>query len=474
MARDVEVRTLDGEVTRLPSEAIQDLRARLGGQVLTAEDGGYDDARRIWNGMIDRRPAIVARCADAADVARAVRFAREHRLLSSARGGGHNVAGLAACDRGLVIDLSPMKGIEVDPGARLARVQAGCLLGEVDRATQAHGLAAVLGFVSETGVAGLTVGGGFGYLTRRAGWTCDNVRSMEVVTADGEVKRASARENPDLFWCLRGGGGNFGIVTSFQYELHVAGPVVVAGGVVWRGEDAPSVLQHFREVAAAAPRELTCFAILRKAPPAPWLPPAMHGKPIAGIFACHTGRPEDGARAVASIKASGTPVADILVERPYVQMQTLFDAANPKGRRYYWKSEYVAGLAPGLLEVAAEHAARIPSPHSAIILFQIEGALNELPEDHSPAGNRDAHFVVNVPGAWERAEDDAVNLDWVRETWEAVKPFSTGGAYLNFQSEDEGADRVVAAYGRTNLARLAALKRRFDPEDLFRHTRRIG
>jgi FAD/FMN-containing dehydrogenase len=471
----VEMRTLDGGTTTLAPEAVDAFRAAFRGPLLFPSDAGYDEARSLWNAMIDRRPALIACATGTADVVAAVRFAREHGVLSSVKGGGHNIAGLAVCDGGLMIDCSRMKGVWVDAAARTARAQAGCTLGDLDRETQLHGLAAPAGFVSTTGIAGLTVGGGFGYLSRQHGWTCDNLVSVEVVTADAEVVRAGPGEREDLFWCLRGGGGNFGIVTSFEYRLYPVGPEIVGGAVVWRGADAPDVLDFFRELAApGSPRELTCVAVLRIAPPAPWLPKSIHGQPIVAIFACHSGDPRDGERLAAPIKEFGSPVADILVRRPFVQMQSLLDATQPKGRRYYWKSEYLPVVEPDLCERIVEHAARIPSPHGAIILFQIGGALNELPADHSPAGNRDATCVLNITASWEDAADDAANVGWTREAWESMRPFSTGGAYLNFMTEDEGAERVEAAYGKATLAKLAALKQAYDPANLFRHTKALG
>jgi len=420
-----------------------------------------------------KRPGLIAQCTGTTDVVRAVQFARQHRLLLSVRGGGHNIAGLAVPEGGLLIDLSLLKGVWVDPEARTARAQPGCTLGDVDRETQLHGLAAVLGFVSTTGIAGLTVGGGFGYLTRRHGYTCDTLVSLEVVTADAKVVRASATENPELFWALRGGGGNFGIVTSFEYKLYPVGPEIMAGAIAWHGKDALSVLRLYHEISTSSPRELTLVAALRIAPPAPWLPKEVHGEPIAAIFVCHTGRPEDGEKLVAPIKAFGSPVADIIVRRPYAQMQSLLDATQPKGRRYYWKSEYFAALPPKLLDALVEHHGRIRSPHSALLLFQMGGALNELPADHSPVGNRDAAYVVNVAGSWEKAQDDAANMAWARDCWQGIRPFSTGGVYVNFLTEEEGADRIEAAYGKEILGRLAALKRKYDPDDLFRHTKQV-
>jgi FAD/FMN-containing dehydrogenase len=467
------VRTQSGPDAALDDAQIDAFRARLRGTLLREGDPGYDESRRIWNGMIDRRPALVARPLGTADVAACVGFAREHGLLFSIKGGGHNIAGLAVCDGGLLLDLSRMRGVWVDPAARTARAQAGCLLGDVDRETQLHGLAAVLGFVSETGIAGLTVGGGFGYLTRRFGWTSDTVRAMQVVTADGRVVRASEDENEDLFWGLRGGGGNFGVVTGFEYGLFPVGPEVVAGAVAWRGEESPAVLAMHRDLVANAPPELTCVCALRIAPPAPWLPPEIHGKPIALIVACHSGPVADGEAAVAPIKAFGTPVGDVLQRRPYIVQQALLDATQPKGRRYYWKSEYLPGLSPELADAVMAHAARLPSPHSAVILFPVDGALNRLPPDHSPVGNRDARVVLNITAAWDDPADDQKNIAWARETWQDLRRFSTGGTYINFQTEDEGEDRLRAAYG-DNYARLAGVKARWDPDNLFRMNKNVA
>lgn len=465
---------LDGGTVDLSPEALQSFKAAFRGQVLTAQDPPYEESRKIWNAMIDRRPSLVARCTGTVDVVQAVRFARQHGLLSSVRGGGHNIAGLAVCEGGLMIDMSLLRGVWVDPVGHTARAQAGCTLADVDRETQQHGLAAVLGFVSATGIAGLTVGGGFGYLTRRHGWTCDNVVSMEVVTATGEVLRVSSRDNEDLFWALRGGSGNFGIVTSFEYRLFPVGPEVLGGAIAWHGDDARQVLDAYREFSAAAPRELTSVAVLRTAPPAPWLPKDVHGKPIVAIFVCHSGKPEDGETLLAPLRALGRPVADIVTRRPYTQMQSLLDATQPKGRRYYWKSHYLPGIDRETIDLAVQHAGRIRSPHSAILMFQIQGALNELPTGHSPAGNRDAAYVLNIAGSWEQPGDDEINVQWARDCFDATRSCSTGGTYINFLTEDEGPDRVAAAYGRVNLDKLAALKRKYDPENLFRHAKIVS
>lgn len=457
----------------LNPNTIQDLRARLRGALLLPDDPGYDEARSVWNAMIDRRPALIARCLGVADVVTCVNFAREHDLPLSIKGGGHNISGLAVCDGGLMLDMSLMRGVWVDPATRTARAQAGCLLGDLDRETQLHGLAAVLGFVSNTGIAGLTLGGGFGYLTRRFGWTSDTVLAMEVVTADGRVVRASEQENPDLFWGLRGGGGNFGVVTSFEYQLYLVGPEIMAGAIAWRVEDAPAVLEMYRTLTEQAPPELTCVAGLRIAPPAPWLPKDIHGKPIVALFVCHTGALAEGERQVAPIKAFGSPVGDVIQRRAYVSQQSLLDATQPKGRRYYWKSEYLPRFEPELLDKVIEHAARMVSPHSAILLFPLDGALNRLPEDYSATGNRDAASVVNIAASWEQAEGDEANIGWARTAWRDIRRFSTGGTYVNFLTEEEGDERVRAAYGK-NYERLVGVKRKWDPGNLFQMNKNIA
>jgi FAD/FMN-containing dehydrogenase len=296
---------------------------------------------------------------------------------------------------------------------------------------------------------------------------------MEVVTAEGKVVRAAADENAELFWALRGGSGNFGIVTSFEYKLFPVGPEILGGAVAWRAHDAKQVLEFYREFSAQAPRATTSVAVLRIAPPAPWLPKEVHGQPIVAIFVCHTGSIEDGEKVVAPLRAFGKPVADIVTRRPYTQMQALLDATQPKGRRYYWKSHYLAGIEPKAIDVAIEHAACMRSPHSAVIFFQLQGALSELPPEHSPAGNRDAAYVLNVAASWENAAEDEANVRWARDGFEATRDFATGGTYVNFLNAEEGGERIEAAYGRATLERLAALKMKYDPENLFRHTKNV-
>jgi FAD/FMN-containing dehydrogenase len=452
---------------------VKDLKGRIRGPLLCPGDSGFDEARSVWNAMIGRRPALIVRCLGTADVIACVNVAREHGLPLSIKGGGHNIAGLAVCEGGLMLDMSLMRGVWVNPSERIAHAQAGCLLGDVDTETQVHGLAAVLGFVSATGCAGLTLGGGFGYLSRRFGWTSDNLVSVDLVTAAGRPVRASARENSDLFWGLCGGGSNFGVATSFEYALHPVGPDVVAGAIAWRGEDAANVLEMYRSVVATAPRELTCVAGLGLAPPAPWIAKDVHGKPIVALFVCYSGSLADAERVIAPIKAFGRPVGDIVQKRPYVSQQMLLDATQPKGRRYYWKSEYLRAIGADVTARAIDHAARIVSPHSAILIFPLDGAVSELPADHSAVGNRDAVAVLNISGAWDHAQNDAENIEWAREAWRDMRQFSTGGTYINFLTEEEGDDRTRAAY-RTNYDRLAQVKAAWDPTNLFRSNKNIG
>ena len=453
--------------------ALNTLRSSLRGELIRREDNEYDTIRSIWNGMIDRRPALIARCLGVADVRAALSFARAHQLAVSVRGGGHNIAGLAVSDGSMMIDLSRMRGVRVDPSSRTAHAQAGCLLSDVDRETQVHGLAAVLGFVSTTGIAGLTLGGGFGYLTRRFGWTSDTVRSMEVVTADGDVVQASDDVNPDLFWGLRGGGGNFGIVTNFEYQLFPVGPQILGGGIAWRGEEAPLVLERYRALLRDAPPGMACVAALRKAPPAPWIDKEVHGKSIVALFICHTGPIEEGERLVNDLRAVGKPVGDVVQRRSYLSQQALLDATQPKGRRYYWKSEYLPSLEPDMVAPLLEHAGRIASPHSAMLLFPLDGAVDALPTNHSAVGNRDARLVLNIAGAWDAAGDDDVNIDWARGAWQQLRRFSTGGSYINFQTDDEGDDRIHAAYG-ANHERLVDIKTTWDPHNTFRLNKNIA
>jgi FAD/FMN-containing dehydrogenase len=450
----------------LHPNATQQLQQSIRGRVLQPGSAVYEDARQVWNAMIDRRPAAIVSCVGAADIIACLRFVREHDIPFTIRGGGHNISGLAVADGALMIDLSGMRGVFVDPEARTASAQPGATLGDIDQETQLHGLAAVLGFVTNTGATGLTLGGGFGYMTRQYGWTCDNVRSMQMITADGHLVRASSEENEDLFWGLRGGGGNFGIVTSIDYQLYPVGPEIVGGLIAWRGEDAGEVLEMYCTVAEQAPPQLSCVALMRRAPPTPWLPPEIHGQLIAGIVVCHTGPVKQAEEDIAAIKSHGSPVGDVVQRRPYTSQQGILDATQPNGRRNYWKSEYLPELSSELIARYRKHAENVTSPHSAMILFPLGGALNSLPADHCPMGNRDAKYVLNCTASWESADEDDTHIGWARSAWSDMRGFSTGGTYINFLTQEEGADRIREAYG-ANYDRLVEVKTKWDPENVF-------
>jgi FAD/FMN-containing dehydrogenase len=389
------------------------------------------------------------------------------------RGGGHGVAGLAVCDDGLVIDLSPMRAVEVDPARRLARAGAGVLWGELDAATQAHGLATVGGIVTHTGIAGLTLGGGIGWLMRRHGATVDNLLAAEVVTADGEVVRADDDESPELLWGLRGGGGNFGVVTSFEYQLHKVGPTVLAGPIYYDLEDAPEVLRFYRDYIAEAPDELTTIVNLRHAPPLAFLPVEVHGRPVVAVIACYAGSPEDGEQALAPLRGFGSPLFDAVAPRPYVDVQQLFDASVPHGWHYYWKSWELPPLCDEAIDALAEQAARITNPRSYIIVFHLGGEVARVGEQDTAYPQRDAAHNVNI-NAVSLADDPEPerHVAWAREAFAALEPFGTGRTYVNFLA-DEGQDRVRAAYGEVKYRRLVALKRAYDPDNVFRLNQNI-
>ena len=468
----VTVAMRDGIAQEMAVSTFEELRAQVRGQLLLRGDSGYDAARTIWNGMIDRKPAAILRCVGTMDIIAGVNFAREHGITLCLKGGGHNISGLAVVDDALMLDMSQMRGVWVDPSAHMAVAQPGCTLGDVDRETQLHGQAAVLGFVSNTGIAGLTLGGGFGYLTRKYGWTSDNVLGMDVVTAAGQLIRVSEAENPDLFWALRGGGGNFGVVTRIDYRTYDVGPDIMAGAIAWRAEDAPQVLDLFKSVAESAPPELTCTLVLRSVPPAPWLPPEQYGKPMVAMLVCHAGSITEGEKVVAQLKSFGKPIGDVIQRRPYITQQALLDATQPNGRRYYWKSEYLPGLDAGLFAELVKYWETMPSPHSALIIFPIDGAIRNLPDDHSAVGNRNAKMVLNITGSWESPAHDDVNIAWTRDAWKATRRFSTGGTYVNFLTEEEGAARIRDAYG-ANFDRLVDVKTKYDPTNLFAANKNI-
>jgi FAD/FMN-containing dehydrogenase len=456
----------------LDDAALADLARQFRGELIRASDPPYEAARRVWNGAIDRRPALVARCTGVADVRAAVRFARERQLVVAVRGGGHNVAGTATCDGGIVIDLSPMKGLRVDPVARTARAQPGLLWGEFDRETQVFGLATPGGIVTHTGIGGLTLGGGLGWLMRRYGLTIDNLLSADVVTADGEFLRASADEHADLFWGLRGGGGNFGVVTSFEYRLHLVGPTVLAGVMLHPADRAREVLASYRECVATAPDDLMTIVVLTTAPPAPFLPASVHGQPVVIIGVCYAGSVDEGEHAIARLRRIGPPLADTIRPTPYVGHQALLDPGVPHGLGYYWKSEYVAALSDPLIATLAEHAWRAATPESYTIIFHLGGAVAREDPEGSAFEDRRAGHAVNIDAVWSDPGRAPACMGWTRNFWEAIRPYSTGRVYVNFLGE-EGQDRVRAAYGDAKYERLRALKRTYDPTNLFRLNQNI-
>ena len=433
--------------------------------VLVAGDQGWNDAVAIWNGMVARLPALVLQPISAHDVAVAVSFARDHGLLVGVKGGGHNIAGTSIAEDGLVLDMSGMREVTVDPDAKLVQVGPGCLLGEVDQATQAHGLATVLGFVSETGVAGLTLGGGFGYLARRFGWTVDNLVEAEVVGADGAIRTANRDQHPELFWALRGGGGNFGVVTRFSFRLHEVGPMITGGLIIWSADRAAEVLAAYRDLTEQAPRELTAATIVRLAPPAPFLPQQWHGKPIVGIQVCHSGA--NPAADLAPVRALGNPIVDLVSPKPYVAVQSMLNAMEPKWLHRYWKAEFFPSLSSGFLDAFRESGLRVTSPLSQSVIFHLAGALNERQDDDGAVGNRDAHYIGGFNATWPPGAPADPHVAWARDGWERIRPFSTGGTYVNFQLAEDDSARTAAAYG-TNYRRLQRVKADYDPDNLFR------
>ncbi|OGA06570.1 MAG: hypothetical protein A3D95_14910 [Betaproteobacteria bacterium RIFCSPHIGHO2_12_FULL_69_13] len=448
-------------VERLTDTAIAQFTKRIQGTVIRPGDADFDQARRVWNGMIDRRPALIARCASVDDVEAAVEFARVGELLVAVRGGGHSVAGHGTCDDGLVIDLSPMRGVQADPEARLARVEGGAIWGSVDRATQIHGLAVTGGIVSETGVAGLTLGGGIGWLMRKHGLTADNLRGASLVTADGQLLQASAEEDAELLWGLQRGGGNFGIVTELRFRLHPVGPIVLAGWVLYPQEKSTEVLRFYRDYARAAPDELTTIVILRRLPHLAKLPPFLRGMPVIAIAACYCGVIEDGERAVQPLRAYGAPLVDGIGLKPYVDHQTMFDAAQPPGRHNYWKTSYLRELGDAAIDAIVESTRRMTSPLSLLALYQLGGA----------ARLGDAAFCLNIAATWTDPAESDGHISWARESWAAIEPHSSAGAYVNFLGE-EGEGQTRSVY-RQGYERLVALKNKYDPDNFFRLNQNI-
>ena len=453
----------------LDGSLVQELESRLRGRLIRPSDDDYDQARLVWNGMVDKRPGLIARCAGVADVIAAVTFARENAVPVAVRGGGHNVAGSAVCDGGLVIDLSPMNGVRVDPRRGTVRAEAGATIGDLDHETQAFGLGVPMGVVTATGIAGLTLGGGLGWLRRRYGLSCDNLVSADVVTADGRLITADEDHNADLLWGLRGGGGNFGVVTSFEYRAHPVGPEVYVAFVVHAGSDARAALRFYRDWAAGAPDEVSSFAILWHAPQIDEIPAEHHGTPIVVYLAAHCGETARAQQELKPLREFGSPIADLSEVMPYLGLQQFFDADYPAHEmRYYWKSHFLVGLPDEAISALVDLNERSPSPHSTLDIWQLGGEYSRPGPSDTAFGDRSAPFLFGIESNWQRPEDDEAALDWARAVFGQLQPFSTGGQYLNFPGAYEDHDNAVRGTFGANLDRLVELKRRYDPSNLFR------
>ena len=468
---EITLATSDGGARTIGADALAAFGKGLRGSACLPGEPGYEEARSIWNAMIDRRPGLVVRCAGAADAMRAVAFARDNGLLLAVRGGGHNIAGNAVCDGGLMIDLSPMRSVRVDPAARRAWVGPGATLGDVDKETQAFGLVVPTGINSTTGIAGLTLGGGFGWTTRKFGLTVDNLQSVDLVTAEGRLVRASETENSDLFWALRGGGGNFGIATEFEFRLHPLGPEVLSGLLVHPVDEAPDLLRAFRRIVERAPDELTCWAVLRQAPPLPFLPAEWHGRDVLILAACYSGDMQEGERAVAELRALGRPIADVIGPHPFTGWQSAFDPLLAPGARNYWKSHDFLDLSDAVIDILLDAARRLPGPECELFVAHLGGAMSRAPADATAFPLRRPHFVLNAHARWRDRSEDAACIGWARDLFRAAAPYAAGSAYVNFMPGDEG-DRVEQVYGG-QYRRLAEVKRRYDPDNLFRLNQNI-
>jgi FAD/FMN-containing dehydrogenase len=467
------IKTTDGKSMTLSAEALDALRGGLRGALCFPGEPGYEEARTLWNAMIDKRPAVVVRAAGASDVIQTVRLAAQHGLLLSVRGGGHNIAGNAVCDGGLMLDLSRMGSVRVDLKARTARVEPGARLSDLDKETQAFGLATPVGINSTTGVGGLTLGGGFGWLSRKYGLTIDNLVSADVVTATGELVRASETDHPDLFWAIRGGGGNFGVVTSFEFKLHPVGPQVIAGLIVHPFSAAKEVLREYRRLVAEAPDELCCWVVMRKAPPLPFLPQDVHGTEVLVLALCYAGDPAAGEKAVAPFKAIGKPIADVVGPAPFTAWQTAFDPLLTPGERNYWKSHDFIEISDGLIEVLLGAIRTLPSPQCEVFMGNLGGAVNRVAVGATAYPHRDINFVMNVHTRWSSPSEDKVCVAWARALYDAAAPFATGGVYVNFMPDDEAQRVRTGAYG-PNYDRLSKIKAKYDPKNLFRTNQNVA
>jgi FAD/FMN-containing dehydrogenase len=447
----------------LSEDRLREFSAGFHGDLLRPDDVGYESARKVWNGMIDRRPACIARCKTANDVQLAVRFARENDLPIAIRGGGHNAAGLGVCDGGLVIDLGGMRDVIVDPLRRTARAGAGATWADFDQATAAHGLATTGGAVSTTGIAGLTLGGGLGWLMRSYGLACDNLIGAEVVTADGQLLRASATENADLLWGLRGGGGNFGVVTTFEFQLHPVA-TIFGGLLLYPLTRARDVLRLYRDVTRSAPDALTIFTAMMHSP---------DGLPVVALLICYNGSPDDGERAIKAIRDFDTPVAGAVGPMPYTALQSMLDAGFPSGLQVHWRSEFVTAIPDDLIEAAVSAFERVPSPLSAILFEQFGGAVKRVAREATAFDHRDSDYNLVIVSRWAEPSEAERNVAWARSTSDAAKSFTTGRVYVNYIGAGEAPDRVRAAFGADKFSRLAALKRKYDPSNVFRLNQNI-
>jgi len=461
--------TVSGNSTTISDDALAALNDALRGTLLLPSDSGYEDARKLWNGMIDRRPSAIARCHESADVIEVVRFANEYQLTLAVKGGGHNIAGNAVCDGGLTIDLSPMKSVHVDPANRTARVEPGATLGDFDKKAQDSGLATPLGINSTTGVAGLTLGGGFGWLSRKHGLALDNLRAADVVLASGELVQASESTNADLFWGIRGGSGNFGVITSFEFALHPVGPDVQSGPIVHPAENALDLLKGYREIAASMPDDLTCWVVLRKGPE--FLPEAWHGKDVLVFAVCYLGDASKADEVLAPLRALGEPIVDGIGPIRYEEWQKIFDPLLTEDARNYWKSHAFDELQDGTLQIIVDSAGSLPGPECEIFIAQLGGATSRTAKDATAYPHRDAAFVMNVHTRWQDVAEDDTCIAWARKVFDESAPYANGGVYVNFMPDDE-TKRTEGAYGG-NLDRLRKIKATYDPTNLFRHNQNI-
>jgi len=448
------------------NKIIQELKSKIRGQVISPTEPDYNKARTIWNAMINKKPGVVVRCSGVADVITSVNIARDSNLLLAVHGAGHNIAGNSVCDGGIMIDLSQMNSVRIDPKSKKAYVEPGAILGDFDHEAQAFGLATPLGINSTTGVSGLTLGGGFGWLTRKHGMTIDNLISADVITADGELVHTNENQKPDLFWAIRGGGGNFGIVTLFEFQLHKVGPDVLAGLMVFPFKDAKSVLKKYRKFVQKIPNELNVWVILRQAPPLPFLPKRVHGKEVVILAILYSGEIKQGQKLIKPLRRFAKAHGEHTGAMPYEAWQQGFDPLLTPGARNYWKSHNFSELNDGALDAIIEYAGKLPSPQCEIFIALLGGKAAKVSPDAMAYGNRDANFILNVHSRWDKAKDDTKCISWARDFFDASAPYATGGVYINFVTQDE-TDRIAAAYGK-NYKKLVRIKNKYDPNNLFR------